>query len=36
VADGIDRFAKEQKVSRSDAIRKIVEIGLRALEERKP
>jgi hypothetical protein len=33
VADGIDRFAKQHKVSRSEAIRQLVE---RALRELKP
>ena len=31
----IDHYAKEQKISRSEAIRKIVEVGLRALGELK-
>jgi hypothetical protein len=35
VTDAINRFAKENKISRSDAVRKIVEIGLRALAELK-
>jgi predicted DNA-binding protein len=35
VADAIERFAKKEGISRSDAIRKIVEIGLRALDGNK-